>query len=126
MYLPSIAVGCRGAHVARMHAGACQTLTLLSTCAQVGVEVMPFKHHAGVTHDFTFGYCNWARAAGAQHLVWHARAASQVCCPLALLPFVKKRNEMDVVGSCGDHMHTKADHIHITSGRTTLFRGSNE
>ena len=39
---------------------------------------MPFKHHAGATHDFTFGYCNWARAAGAQHLVWHARAAAQV------------------------------------------------
>ena len=45
---------------------------------QVGVEVMPFKHHAGATHDFTFGYCNWARAAGAQHLVWHARRAEQV------------------------------------------------
>jgi len=44
---------------------------------QVGVEVQPFKQHAGATHDFTFGYCNWARAAGAQHLVWHARSASQ-------------------------------------------------
>lgn len=44
---------------------------------QVGVEVQPFKEHAGATHDFTFGYCNWARAAGAQHLVWHARSASQ-------------------------------------------------
>lgn len=70
--------------------GSWQTLTLLSTCGQVGVEVIPFKQHAGITHDFTFGYCNWARAAGAQHLVWHARAASQVCCPLAMLPCLRR------------------------------------
>lgn len=82
--------------------GSWQTLTLLSTCAQVGVEVIPFKQHAGVTHDFTFGYCNWARAAGTQHLVWHARAASQVCCPLALLPCLGKRKAVDMIGSSGD------------------------
>ncbi|KAK9842529.1 hypothetical protein WJX81_004633 [Elliptochloris bilobata] len=60
-----------------VHGGALPLVMFLPRGA-VGVEVLPFKQHAGATHDFTFGYCNWARAAGAQHLVWHARSASQV------------------------------------------------